>query len=444
MDEFVENHLSQLQQLNIPSPLYDSLATQLQRTFVTREGDDHDAIQFDFDQMVQASYQNFDSISVDAKDYGCMLVLPHVCSWDTLEEPRRGLWNALQDLPTSVLMKVRSGLWELWSDNSDNENVKNPKDSTNGNKNIDRHDLINHICDDRTWSRVILYRHNEKIRAALPAPPYPPQIEVANESDNTEADLVGPFPFIYHMTLCKPQGSSCQEMQIDCSLAYLSPEVALEYGRRPTVDLVPAYSMPNSLTRAVRYAALLGNQAPTWCLVIVKEAYAAFVKKMHLVRQRQLELKAADDNNESSITTKGDQTNQNGSNRVWKVYTDSDDPMELAHPEAGLNSPQFALTGSMEDADIIYPYRSLFVPGEVRQFVEQHPNILINQFPFEGALVQVSQLHSVVLQKGKQRPSRHLNHATWIRRTIWRERFCNSMDCHARDGHWKHSTWISN
>lgn len=403
MDEFVERHLLQLQQLNIPSPLYASLFSQLHRSYVRREGevcvddDDDDALlSLDHDNLVLASYQNFTSLSVDASDYGCMLVLPHVCSWDVLDEPRRGLWNALQELPTSVLVGLRNGLGELWGERAgggdDDVNKEgNLDDLAASGERFDRHDLMNLICDDRTWSRVILYRHNDRVRATLPAPPYPPQMELASESDDTEADLVGPFPFTYHTKL------GGQEVQIECSLAYLNPGASLDMARLPTIDLVPAYSVPNSMTRAVRYVALLGDQAPSWCLAIVKESYAEFVKKMHLVRQNKLEQPC--ETKVETPTTDGDEAHQNTSNQVVKVYTDSDDPMELAHAEAGLTAPEFELTTSKEEADIIYSYKSLFGPEE-RQFLERHPNILINQFPFEGALVQVSRIFNLNSNNG--------------------------------------------
>lgn len=164
------------------------------------------------------------------------------------------------------------------------------------------------------------------------------------------------------------------------------------------MDLVPVYAVPNLITRAVRYAALLEDQAPLWCQAIVKKSYTDFVKKMHLVRQQKLEETCWNNNNNivSQVITANPvhcvhnpRTTSCEDRVVWRVYTDVEDHLELSHPEAGLTSSKFALTDSMEDADIIFSYQSIYTPGELRHFVQQHPNVLINQFPFEGALVQV-------------------------------------------------------
>jgi hypothetical protein len=386
MQDFAEAHKAQLQLLNIPSPFYEHLQKQLESTFVCTDNGD-----LDIDRMVAAPLENLKAMP--SSEYGNMLVIPHVCSWDIATSPSRGMWQALHELPVSVLKAIYEGLLVLWGE-------KGTKIDD-----LDDHEgLMDRICDPRTWSQVILYRHGNSVRAALPAPPYFPQLPLESASDSTEADLTGPFPFEYHLPSA--------EIVIASSLAYLSPEVSLANGRVPTLDLVPSHSFPDPLTRSVRYVALLGELAPSSCLAAVKNAHATFVQRMHLVRQEILQ-KQEDDaaNLETARTSEKPTTMEEtfDTDKVWRVFTDSNDPMELENPQAGLTSSKFTLTKSIEDADIIYSFRSLYAPSELREQLQHRlssPNpVLINQFPYEGAFVQKDHLGRELLkQHGLPRP----------------------------------------
>jgi hypothetical protein len=360
MDDFTRLHASQLQGLNIPSILYEPLAEQLKQTF---ESDDLQAV-------VSQSLANF--ASIPSSDVGSLLVIPHLCSWDLLEESNRGMWDALDKLPTTVLQAILRGLWT--------EEDDFPEDRT---------DLINRACNSRTWSRVVLYRtSNNRVCAALPAPPYPPQVNLSSASDTIEADLTGPFPFQY-LGLAN---------SVECSLVYVSPDLTLENEQLPTIDLVPSYSAPNSLTRAVRYAALLGKNAPSFALEEVRRIHANFVQRMHIVRQQIL--------NQPEVDGEATPSDISPEDKIFKVYSDMNDPMGLGHAEAGLSPSRFQLTKTVEEADIIYSYTSLFAPGDLKALIESRPDILINQFPYEGAFVQKDHLGREILQQhGLPRPN---------------------------------------
>jgi hypothetical protein len=83
--------------------------------------------------------------------------------------------------------------------------------------------------------------------------------------------------------------------------------------------------------------------------------------------------------------------------------------MELAHPVAGLVSSNFTMTDSMEDADIIYSYKSLYTPGPTQDLLQGRAAtkpVLINQFPYEGAFVQKDHLaRELLTQHGLPRNS---------------------------------------
>jgi hypothetical protein len=70
-------------------------------------------------------------------DYGSILVLPHICSWDILKNPSRGMLDALDKLPDSVLMGLWKGLRESFG-----EDLLVP---------TDRAKLLEGIFDSRTW-----------------------------------------------------------------------------------------------------------------------------------------------------------------------------------------------------------------------------------------------------------------------------------------------------
>ena len=366
VQDFVKSHASQLQFLNIPPALFEPLAKQLKKTLVPVDDNTLDA-----QALVSQSYANFSSIP--SSDIGSLLVIPHLCSWDMVAEPDRGMWDALAPLPLSVLQEVLRALQKLWNETSDTISD-------------DRTALLNRICDPRTWSRVMLYREegSNRVRGALPSPPYPPQLKVASASDTTEADLTGPFPFRYESL----------KFPVDCSMVYVCPSLTLEPGQLPTIDLVPIYSAPNAQMRAVRYAALLGKDAPDFALTEVRGLYANFVKNMHQRRQQALEQEASE-----AAPPERSNAPEVAVDKIWKVYTDANDPMELGHPEAGLSPSTFQLTTSLEDADIIYSYQSLFAPGELKDSIDGRTNVLINQFPYEGAFVQKDHLGREILRQ---------------------------------------------
>jgi hypothetical protein len=385
MTDFERAHSEQLKNLKIPPPLYDPLDKQLRRCFVLSEDGG-----IDLQLLVDGCTQNVSELSEESLGYGSMLVFPHVCSWDVVNQPSRGLFDSLKKLPIALLQKILIGLKESWGD--DSPDTVEEDDSKNA--------LLNRICDARIWSRIILfYSHSDRrVKAALPAPPYLPQIELESETDTTEADATGPFPFQYHMPL-----TNGEEQVIDISLIYVSQ---CFQGRLPTIDVAPSYSVPNTLTRCVRYAALLSNQAPAFSLAKAKEIHANFVHNMHLVRQKKLSSDEIDEQPPKATTVPEPMPVSTTANKtVWKVYTDSNDPMELSHPEAGLASSAFELTQDPAEADIIYSFKSLFGPGEMQQLLDKRPNTLINQFPFEGAIVQKDHLcREILKQHGLPRP----------------------------------------
>ena len=157
------------------------------------------------------------------------------------------------------------------------------------------------------------------------------------------------------------------------------------------------------LFRSIRYAALLGGDAPSFAIERAKEIHASFVHQMHLVRQNMVEEKNTLKVAREVAGVDADPVPESG--KVWKVYTDSNDPMGLAHPEAGLSRDWFTLVDDIKDADIIFSYQSLFLEGTLRDAWETRTHVLINQFPYEGAFLQKDHLGQEVLkQHGLPRP----------------------------------------
>jgi hypothetical protein len=266
--------------------------------------------------------------------------------------------------------------------------------------------LINAILSPDTWSRVILYRSPENtIWAALPAPPYYPQIQDISQ----EADLTGPFPFRYACTSSNCTNDDNKIVVIDTSLVYLSPEwKETESASLPSLDLVPMDTCPNDTTRHVRYAALLGpEQAPAESLATVKLLYAEFTRQYHLKRQAMLENVQQQPRAECTVID-ADNRDPPVVDTILKVFTDTNDPMELGHPQAGLDPTKYQLVHNFEDADIIFSYQSMFsVLSKYSTFLQDASRTLyINQFPYEGAYVQKDHLAMEVLkQHGLPRPS---------------------------------------
>ena len=367
-------HETQLQFLGIPDVFVPSIQEQLQRAYVE---DDYGIMSQEC--IIRGAKENFQELQ--SSDIGSMIVIPYLCTWDMTDQ--KGLWDALSTLSVTTLQEVYLGLQNL------------RKDTTACNTFDSKDELLNEICAPTVWSRVMLYRKGDRVRAALSAPPFLLQMEVVNDTHDAEADLSGPFPFEYRT----PSGAV-----VDCALAYVNPNRIFEQGRVPTIDFVPLYTVSNVLTRCVRYAALLGDDAPSFALQRVKEIYASFVHQMHLVRQRREEAREGETRMEEATVAEVNPHRESG--KLWKVYTDSNDPMHLAHPEAGLSRDIFVLVDDPNEADIIYSYKSLFLNGPLKEVWEARKDVLINQFPYEGAFVQKDHLGRETLkQYGLPRPS---------------------------------------
>jgi hypothetical protein len=376
MEGFVALHESQLRALQIPEPLFPGLYRQLQTAY-SPQGQ----LRWHKDAVDGLVHLTPDLVT----DYGAILVIPHVCAaWDIQQEPSRGLLDALAGVATEELRILARGLAQAAPpDTAEDATTTTPSTTAAVDLSPDREALLNAICGPHTWRYVTLSRRPDGgSQAALLAPPYFPPVALRDETDDREADLAGPFPFVYQT----PGGGP----RIDLSLAYLSPGVDIRAGRLPTMDYVPAYSCPNPWTRAVRLCALLGAQAPLPCQRRIKEVYAQSVKQLHLARQAKLESRAAHGIEE---TSEAPVVEADAAGKVWKVFTDSNDPLELHHPEAGLSKDAYALVESVEEADIVFSYHSLYAPGGLRdklQSMEHKP--LVNQFPYEGAFVQKDHL----------------------------------------------------
>jgi Tubulin-tyrosine ligase family len=352
-------------------------------------------------------------------EFGAILMIPYLCTWDMTDH--RGFWDSLSRLTLRTLRAIHLGLQTIgkMDDTVITFEVKEECNMTLEK----RHDyairLMNEICDSPLlWSRVILYRTNtqngSRVRGALPAPPYWSQIPINDETDDTtEGDLSGPFPFVYYPILeAKLDGDL---PSIDCSLVYVNPNRTPWKNGIPTIDFVPPYSVPNRQLRCIRYAALLVDEiggAPSFAIEAVKTMYANFVHQMHLVRQKKLEVDDTNTSMNAKIQNPVDTLSLLRSNHSTKlpqkVYTDSNDPMELGNPECGLARDKFVIVHDPNEADIIFSYKSLFSPGPLREIWQTKIDrqILINQFPYEGALVQKDHLgREICRQHGLPLPS---------------------------------------
>ena len=184
-------------------------------------------------------------------------------------------------------------------------------------------------------------------------------------------------------------------------------------------------------------------------IIHVKERYTNFIHEMHTVRQQQqqqmiespkTQLYSANNNSIHDTTDRDDinhntnsnidmvDTDESSSNRrIYRIFTDSDDPMGLHHPMVGLehNSPYFTMVSNIEEADIVFSYQSIFSPQYIHyEYLQKrmrnsdsnmsnnndnycsHSTVRINQFPYEGAFVQKDHLARGILQQhGLPRPS---------------------------------------
>ena len=370
MQAFIEAHNDQFMLLNIPEIFFESIYTQ--------------CLALDSRQEIPSS------------DVGSILVLAHLCSWNMVQDSQRGLLDGLATLSTDTLISVYQGLCAFSSTLMNDDSVEhNNNDDFYNNNNNNNDSLLEAIYrHPRLWTCVLLYRNAEgHVQGALPAPPYYSPLLVATEADTVEAQLTGPFAFRYHST---EHGSI-----INCSLLYVDPNYDSNHASSLTIDYVPLYSIPSknhALMRSIRYAALLEHQAPNFALHAVKEIHATFVQKMHLVRQQQLEQL-------DKVLPMTDLDSPPAYKPIYTVFTDTNDPIQLGHPDAGLSKEIFQLVNNIHDADIIYSYKSLFAPGSLRDEIAKRDNVLVNQFPYEGAFVQKDHLgREILLKYGLPRP----------------------------------------
>jgi hypothetical protein len=420
MEEFVRLHKPQLDALNIPEPLHEGLKRQLEAIFCLNQdevegeeqGEDSDDRSANHnrtgrERLLDSTLKMLEEHDEQhaAKPYGSILVVPHLCSWDMRNH--RGMWQELSKLPDSALRRVRDALERLAArpcpapDDDDPNSAVQQQELSEGL----RKEVMEDILRLGAWSTVILYRAKKDgddpghgdlptVRAALPVPPYFPHVQFENlhKLETKEADLTGPFPLRYHKSSCEV---------IETSLVYASPGVSISSPRwLPTVDVAPHHTFPDLLTRCVRYAALLSDssQVPACVGKRLGDYYQAFLATVD--SQHNLQRSLAGWSPEIPVKPSSDDDCESNSSRVLKVFTDSNDPIGLSHPEAGLTDPHFELVDSISEADVVFSYQSLFAPaGPLRKALnarqqqrQQSPPPLINQFPYEGAFVQKDHL----------------------------------------------------
>jgi hypothetical protein len=412
-DLFIRDHRSQFDQLQIPEQLLLDLHKQL---LVTYSSSDNDTFDLELSMLSVQDQLNskHEWVNHISEYYGSLIVLPHAVSWGM--KCGRGIIESLQNTDENALLLIWKGLQRLYATVSDLVILSDASLNMNQETN-----LVDAIADHPLlWSRVVLYRSVDgTVHGALPSPPFLPQIGLAfNDTasglvmGNIDADCTGPFPFRYlHPTLNRI---------IDLSLLYVSPagvikmQEASMQGKsfQPTIDLVPYYQYPNDCrSRVVRYAALLhATRVLHLCRVksYVREIYATFVHQMHLVQQHAVESRRQDQFLLKTVNLDIPTEHAPDIPIIYKVFTDSHDPMLLKHAVAGLeaNSTHFQIVHDIETADIIFSYQSVFSPKHpFYAHLQDNLNIMINQFPYEGALVQKDHLAREVLkQHGLPRP----------------------------------------
>jgi hypothetical protein len=468
-NEFIHQHRNQLlDQLQIPEPLLQGIHDRLVTTYRIVEIDNNKT--WDIQHATQSVQEELLFLSQPGScftEYGAIIVVPHLVSWDM--KCGRGTIEALRNTDSCTLQFIWEGLQQLQmikirhiDSDAKGSIVMNGENDTN-----DKMNLVNAIADHpMLWSRVVLYRcRNGTVRGTIPSPPYLPHVIASipamsvnnsnNDSspnnshrstvntstdcmDDMEADCTGPFPFRYHHPMLDNRA-------IDLSLLYVSPEgvtkmkeASLQQGRNylPTIDIVPSYQYPNDChMRTLRYAAFSlhdPNEAQLHsthhnndAFMYLKERYADFIRQMHLVRQLQMQDRQQQEqqilsNIESTSDESIERITRNSTppilpmarkSRVYNVFTDSNDPMELKHPIAGLeaNSTYFKMVDDVAEADVIYSYQSVFSPSHpFYAYIQQESNnhVMINQFPYEGAMVQKDHLAREILkQHGLPRPA---------------------------------------
>jgi Tubulin-tyrosine ligase family len=412
LTEFVANHRQQLDQLQIPEPLFRGLKDKLKAALHVCGNSVETSYESGSDEPPYSHQSSAANLFLRDKDeatadYGTMLVLPHVVSWNM--HRGQGLIESLQALGR-VNRKALQEMWGCLQRLEPYTTTSKPlvdEDATpDDDDSLDVSNLVNAIADHPAlWSRVILYRSatdNGSVRGAIPAPPYLPQVVLGSE-----ADCTGPFPFVYHHPISK--------MDIDVSLLYVSPEAVAaslnESSRWPTVDLAPSYQIPDKRMQMIRYAALLhGTSAmPPMAAAAATDIYDTFVRDMHSVHAASSVRRIGANACTVGDGDGSDVDNDESASKVYRVFTDADDPMQLKHPVYGLeaNSPHFVVVDSLDDADIVYSFNSVFAPhSPIYAHFQRNKSVMINQFPFEGAFVQKDHLARELLkQHGLPRPS---------------------------------------
>jgi hypothetical protein len=115
----------------------------------------------------------------------------------------------------------------------------------------------------------------------------------------------------------------------------------------------------------VRYDALLSNQAPAFSLAKAKEIHSNLYTICIWSVKRKFLATTVTSNRPPKATTVLEPmpVSTTAYKTVGEVYTDSNDPMELSHPEARLTSSAFELT---QDPAIMYSSESWFGPDEMQ------------------------------------------------------------------------------
>lgn len=410
MEQFVHDHLDQLNALKIPSVLYPVLLDHLERaTF----GHEH------------VSVEQCNLSTLKWTQAGTLLVIPHICEWNVAQED--SLWQALStQVSLETLRLVYKSLNEAQLrqpfhrrqyhrrvEEINNTNAKNRESGGLWDEKDERIWLQNQICaHPQTWPRICLYHVTGRpgVRAALPAPPYFMASNLISVEQETEQEniLTGPFPFFYHSRRVGPEDDGDgRPTVIPTFLAHWTgppPTEPTDLAALLQVDLVSEFACPNILVRAWRFLANFGlddDNTPLEYVMELKTFYTQFVQQMHIIRQNKLQRQEEDEENKQETCTLIAANDPPG--KLWKVYTDADDPMEFAHPESGLDTNIYQLVQDVHDADIIFSFQSLFSPhcsiynSNQRSVGDNGP--LINQFPYEGAWVQKDHLARGIMEQ---------------------------------------------
>ena len=425
MEQFRRDHDAQLQALHIPPMLYPGLWEQLEATYPTSNNTDNE-------QNASPSPQ----LPLTWTPAGTLMVIPPVCRWNIVEQAQNGLWQALTtQVSVATLRRVYQGLVEaqerqaFYPDHTTTTKLDTVALLTNSDNNEDDDDSIrwrlqNAICSHvQTWPRIVLYQQQREsgggvvVRAALPPPPYAP---VSNlKTTGEEADLTGPFPFFYTQRVPSNNNTDTTVRIIPTLLAHSAQEPKDD--SLSTVDLVQ--TCPTPVVQALRNVAFFGASAASLeHVTVLQQVQSQFLHSLHTVRQAKLERQQEQPKQKEPDRDGNPNSSPYSGPRKLKVYTDHvNDPMGLAHAESGLDTSIYELVQDPLQADIFFVFQSLFRPNcpiynhtqnlsrptnlvSKEDEKEQEPNdgerqVLINQFPYEGAWVQKDHLARGILEQ---------------------------------------------